>query len=90
MERCFTFQWGLFSRWGASFLSGGGGVCPMRGIGFDGGGFKNIDGWGSPPMPHPLWGTLPDKPLEEIDKESSGSEENVESSDSDENVEKMT
>ena len=81
----FVFQMGGFI-----FKWGGGGVCPMRGIGFVGGVFKNIDGWGSPPMPHPLWGTLPDKPLEEIDKESSGSEENVESSDSDENVEKMT
>ena len=72
-------------------MGGCGGVCPRRGIGFDGGVFKNIDGWGGrPPMLHPLWGTLPDQPLEEIDRESSGSEENVESSDSDENVEKMS
>ena len=38
MEGCVMFQWGgggLFSRWGASFLSGG---CPIGGsIGFDGG-----------------------------------------------------
>ena len=40
MEGYFTFQWGVggcFSDEGASFLSGGRGVCPMGGIGFDGG-----------------------------------------------------
>ena len=49
MEGCFTFQWGggggaLFSRWGASFLSGRCAPCGV-GIAFDGR-LKKIVGWG--------------------------------------------
>ena len=54
MEGCFIFQWeGLFFRWGASFLSGGGGVHRMGGIGFGGQVFKkkNCKIGGCPPMP---------------------------------------
>ena len=55
MERGFTFQWGeVFFRWGALFLSEGGGV-PHRGdTGFDGGFRKKIVGWrGCHPFPPP-------------------------------------
>ena len=57
MERCFIFQLrggGVFFKWGASFLSGGGGA-PWGGINFDMGGFeKNCRMWGrAPPPPCP-------------------------------------
>ena len=64
MEGCFTFQWGGRGV-GVAFQMGRGftfkwEVCPMGGIGFDGGRLKKSqDGGGTTPMPSPLWETLP-------------------------------
>ena len=59
LEGDFTFQcWSLFFRWGASFLSGGGGA--PWGINFNEGGRgfeKNRMGGGRPPMSPSLWET---------------------------------
>ena len=57
MEGCFMFQWegGLFFRWGASFLSGGGHRFWWKGFEI------NRKMGGVPPMPPSLWETLKTK-----------------------------